>query len=779
MPIFCTGRATMSPLAGEVIIRVGGYNPLDMTERCIVEQQQWYYMLNSERFGPIDQPHIEQLFASGQLSFETMVWSQQFTNWTAAANVPTFARLQPVHAGAAVSRAETPRSNPETPAVHAFSEPQPARMPAHQPGSGAAETDKLANLIRHQTAAAPTTNQVLIRNEHFFASFLKNAYRVVGITGATPQQELKKTVSNIRRQIKVGKAYTSPVDLAWIGAPVSRQEKDLLDAETRLLNPDTRVKERLLWFHSVPEGFPTQMTVQEAVSTAQTVFQSGDPLARHDAAVLMQFAAIADSPEFERAELWNHALSLWRTMQQDEAYWMALCEIDDQLGYEPVCLASDVLSHREKFMELITEPIVLLSKEALNHGNQQLFARAAALINPASSSASQQENGPADNAGSSEIADEFHRMMNSYCDEIAKMLDGIDRSEKTYKASKQKNLDICGHCETIFDYEVQKLLDNAKAALPESSTDMAHLKESAATILEMIGGAYTWADDYVNAVRMLERAEDLARNTALEPKIAETLDNYRKSLEMQKTFGEQKRVNSAPLLFTMNTCGFNFYPALGEQAEPYLGSKRGIYYLVIAFFPVFPLASYRAIFHPNGSFSFISRIPLDKYARIHQAVVLGPIIAMFLFAMFYKPSPAELARREAERIQQIETNTSAAIARVRAHEPVPTGKYDLKDRVKSDDEALEDLKGRLERTQAILEKQETDLKAEAAAIKVLHDNKKTDKKEFEERVQVMRDHVADLNKLGATYDSTLALAKQILADRNKAADSFNDTYASH
>lgn len=743
-----------------------------------MEQLQWYYMLNSERLGPVDQAELETLLASGQVPFNTLVWSQQLAEWTAPANVPAFANLQPVQVGAGVSRGSvaTPASFP-TPAARVAPTDNNAPTSMSGSSSGDAEGDNLKSLIRQQAAAPKAAvNAVLVRNEHFFASFLKNAYRILGLTGNAPQQELKKTIASIRRQAKVGKAYTSVCDLAWVGAAVSREEKDLLDAETRLLNPDTRIKERVLWFHSLPDGFPAHMTVEQAVSTAESVSKSTDPLARHDAAVLMQFAAMAESPDFEKPELWNQALSMWRTVQQDEEYWAALCEMDDNLGYEPVCLASDVLAYREKFMEVVTEPIVLLSKDALNNGNQQLFARAAALINNGSSTA-EAEGAPQDNGCSSQIADEFHRMMNGYCDEISKMQDGVDRNEKTYKKSRQKNIDICGHCETIFDYEVQKLLDNAKAALPASSTDMAHLRENAATILDQVGAGYTWADDYVNAVRLLERAEELARDTAIEPKISETLDNYRKSLEMQKMFGEQKRVNSAPLLFTMNTCGFMFYPAVGEPAEPYLGSKRGIYYLVIAFLPIFPLASYRAIFHPNGSYSFISSIPLDKFARIHQAAIIAPIVAMVLFSAFYKPSPEEVARQEAARIQRIEANTNAAIARTKNPPALPTGKYDLKDLVESDDEALEDLKGRLDRTKATLTQQEKELEGEAATIRAMKADKSSDKKEIQARVDAITKKIAEYDKLGASYNATVDIAQKILKERESAAETYNNKYA--
>ncbi|MBX9721400.1 MAG: GYF domain-containing protein [Candidatus Obscuribacterales bacterium] len=750
-----------------------------------MQNAEWFYLLNSQQVGPVSQDELETLFSSGKLSGNTGVWATGMAAWVSASTVPAFSRVLNITAPAAMASA--------TAQITSTQEAQQRLQNSSEQASILEAVDKPSKLIDQPQGAATTRNESSnITNadvskkypagqsrstdawqklEIFYASYFKNAYRVLGITGSSTQADLKKTVANIRRQAKIGKPYTSPHDMNWAGPPVSRAEKDILDAETKLLNPETRIQQRLLWFHSPPEEIPTDISREAAAATALKWAQMKDPVALHDAAVLMQFAAIADSPEFERKEYWQQAIALWKQVLADESYWNFLCEIDDQLGFEPVCLSSDVYAQKESFIELVTEPITLVSKDALNRSNQGLFARAVSLINASPEETSEASHS---NSATSEIKDEFHRMMDAVCQEIATTLSNkVDKNEKTYKKHKQANIDVCGQCESIFKFEVEKILENARAVLPETDLDYCQLKEEAAVTLEGIGNAYTWADDYVNAIRVLEQALVISEGTSAEPKIRESLDNSQKNLEMAKMFGEQKRVNSAPALYTMNACGFMIYPAIGEKPEPYLGSKRAIYYLVLIMLPIFPLASYRVIFNPNGTYSFLSQIPLDKFARIHQAVVALAISFLVIGTATYKPSAKDLARQAAE----ISQNTDLAIQRTHAKVQLPLDKYDLKKLIESDEQALNDLEGRVLRVKPVLESKMKELDASYKHLEALKKENKTSADEMKELAAAHNAKADEFEKMAATYDATVTACKKILAERNDAADYYNQRFA--
>src|SRR6185437_14460766 len=68
----------------------------------------WYYAHNNQQQGPISEAQLQQLFASNRLPLTTLVWSNNLSNWTQAALLPAFGRLQSMQPapGATIATAE-------------------------------------------------------------------------------------------------------------------------------------------------------------------------------------------------------------------------------------------------------------------------------------------------------------------------------------------------------------------------------------------------------------------------------------------------------------------------------------------------------------------------------------------------------------------------------------------------------------------------------------------------------------------------------------------------
>lgn len=58
----------------------------------------WYYSINSERFGPVDQATFDQLVARGEVTLDTLVWRDGMENWAtyAAVHSAPHPSVQPV-----------------------------------------------------------------------------------------------------------------------------------------------------------------------------------------------------------------------------------------------------------------------------------------------------------------------------------------------------------------------------------------------------------------------------------------------------------------------------------------------------------------------------------------------------------------------------------------------------------------------------------------------------------------------------------------------------------
>ena len=44
----------------------------------------WYYMLGSQKVGPVDEAQIVEMLSSGELSSDTLVWKKEMEKWVSA-----------------------------------------------------------------------------------------------------------------------------------------------------------------------------------------------------------------------------------------------------------------------------------------------------------------------------------------------------------------------------------------------------------------------------------------------------------------------------------------------------------------------------------------------------------------------------------------------------------------------------------------------------------------------------------------------------------------------
>lgn len=86
-------------------------------------ESEWYYARGEEQVGPVGEDELRALIAGGQVTADTLVWTQGMSNWIAAGRVPGLS------AAADVVKAH-PTESPEP----AYATPAPAD-PADAPGA--------------------------------------------------------------------------------------------------------------------------------------------------------------------------------------------------------------------------------------------------------------------------------------------------------------------------------------------------------------------------------------------------------------------------------------------------------------------------------------------------------------------------------------------------------------------------------------------------------------------------------------------------------------------
>jgi Tfp pilus assembly protein PilO len=434
-------------------------------------------------------------------------------------------------------------------------------------------------------------------------AFRMNAYRVLRLSVSASVTDIHKAAASMRRAATLGLATTTEADIPALGQ-VPRTDADIRSAVGRLANPLQRLSDRVFWFYNQP----------------QSVVQISDP-ASHDEALRDLFRAFQASLDDSGVATWVKALRAWHAIVCDDAYWSLALAHEEQGGFEPTAIFSEVEAVRADAVRLAAEPLILAGRAALaaDHGGsvRRILAALAGLADTGPWAATAVED------IASPAIEHFRRLCQAAHEKYgSKIVREQDAGER--------NKNACEEALENFRGEIQPALDRLTRLLPQDHELSQRVRENAAIYLSGLATDYTWANDFVSSEKLQEEALTIARNTLGAVRIEDRLSQVRQSARKQRVFGALKPIASAPSLHTINGFGFRMYGR--SDHDPETNSHVTTYYFVALFVPVFPIARYRIIDAGGGKYRFLGKLPLRKMDRWHLGIVAAIIAAMILSA---------------------------------------------------------------------------------------------------------------------------------------------------
>ena len=436
-------------------------------------------------------------------------------------------------------------------------------------------------------------------------AFRLNAYRVLRLSVSASVSDVHKAAASMRRAVTLGLAGTTEADLPALGQ-VPRTEADIRAAVGRLANPLQRLSDRLLWFYNPP---------QSGVPTADVAV---DP-AGHDQALCDLFSAFQTTLDDSGVAAWVRALRDWHAVICDDGYWSLALTHEEQGGFEPAAIFSEVEAVRADAVRLAAEPLILAGRAALAADERASVRRILVALEGLA------DTGPWASAAIEDIASPAVERFKALCQaahekygsRIVREQDAGERNKSACQASLEN-----------FRGEIQPALDRLTRLLPQDHDLSQRVREDAAIYLSGIATDYTWADDFVSSEKLQEEALTIARNTYGAVRIEERLSQVRGAARKQRVFGTLKPIASAPSLRTINGFGFKLYGRSDD--DPETNSYVTTYYFVALFIPVFPIARYRIIDVGGNRYSFLGKLPLRKIDRWHLGIAAVVLIAMII-----------------------------------------------------------------------------------------------------------------------------------------------------
>jgi FlaG/FlaF family flagellin (archaellin) len=346
-----------------------------------------------------------------------------------------------------------------------------------------------------------------------------NAYRILGLPADALSSSISESTQSIRRALKLGVDKETAWDLAWLGT-VTRNESSVQDAVSRLSNPPQRLLERLFWF-SEKESIITSLTGEALLNTAKSLFNTA---IGHECALLGLLAAVYFDSSFNDAALWINVINAWISVIDTDHYWLQQADAERTSKIEPQASDDEINQLRNRTLDYVISIIGILVKNAFSQDEPQIITRVSRILKTA-------------HVPGEIISDLQNETIGALVSRLENICLEIQNECKTIHDanSAEHNRNLCTRSMDRIDNEAVPL-DVKIASLIDDvdSNILIQAHEIVAKCLRGIAIEWTWADNFIQAESVLQRAKVMAYRTLVAVQIDEDLVNISANAKIQR-----------------------------------------------------------------------------------------------------------------------------------------------------------------------------------------------------------------------------------------------------
>ena len=434
----------------------------------------------------------------------------------------------------------------------------------------------------------------------------KNAYRVLEIFAGSSFDVVHNAASRQRRQITLG--------LSEIGSNIFGLDKfqiaegDIRTAIGTLENPLQRLRNNCFWFYAEDRIFFNSIPWLQAADK--------NLLIKHDE-ILKELISLSIKQDIiDNRQSWIDQLNAWSTLIQNDDFWYAVLKMEEESGFEPTIIFSDIEAVKLENTKTLAEPLLTEAHNALNKNNKQKTYEIISILAELISAQNWVED------AIDEVLASPTSKISEYCKYFeSELTSKIEREPDKSQLNNQK-------CENELKYyrdNIVPALNELLELVPRESLIATQNIELVANCLNTIATDHTWADQFIKAEELTQEAIQLASGPLAEFKFQQNFENLKESADIQrriqardKRWGIMKPVKSAPSLFWFYGFGVNVYWRFSEDKETDTYIK--IYYFTAFFIPLFPICRYRVKDTEGGGYYFIGKYPLSLFDKWHLGV---------------------------------------------------------------------------------------------------------------------------------------------------------------
>lgn len=354
------------------------------------------------------------------------------------------------------------------------------------------------------------------------ASLPENAFRLLGLPGLASQMEIREAAAARVKAVRLGEAAGVPDPAELPGLPaMERDVESLKVALQRLTEPETRLRERLLWIFDETNLLTAAWHGSEASFT-----EGADPanaIDDHDACVLRLYELSHRDPATEDESGWRSLLKRWAKVVSRDELWEALSRAESEGGFDSAAGSAELRERREQALtDALTVPIARARSEAVERGDGSPLARLAEWLREVPGG-----SGPAEQLDQ-EVASLRAREIQELCGELRKEVAGLLKRGQGDPVSLRSSCDLVL---TRFEREVEGPLEALVDQVGAEAHATGLVRNSAALLLNTLAAGYGRALAYDEGLAVLRRAEILALGSKVTARIQGSLRNMAERAE--------------------------------------------------------------------------------------------------------------------------------------------------------------------------------------------------------------------------------------------------------
>jgi tetratricopeptide (TPR) repeat protein len=371
--------------------------------------------------------------------------------------------------------------------------------------------------------------QSVINSKEITTFYDINSYRILGAESNANRIKIRDSQQSLKARAKLGGPISISDPLGLLKT-ISRDENTIRTALNQIDQPKTRIYERLFWFFNIDQRDAEALDkLKEGhYNDAVRIWNASDELsASINLAILFHAYYITKDISAVNIEKWKRVFKRWKTLLNNEKYWIFLEKIEQQSEFEPLATSDDFDTLKTEVWKILLTPNIDCMKKARDMNLDDIVQRHIELIRTS--------DFPARIITEAEY-EIFSPLEEKINEDLDKILNSVLTNKNSSRSKTEKKVEL-DRILNLFERNTSNII-NRFLRLAGNNSDLSKtIREKTARTLREISVSYhNETDSFELSENILKEAKIYAAETSVLTQINEDLPKISEHAKDAKAF---------------------------------------------------------------------------------------------------------------------------------------------------------------------------------------------------------------------------------------------------